>query len=759
MLAQTQENYKKTQDDQTGGDEALEAGDYQKAQELYNSAAEGISHQNKEIKEKIGESSQLAEDTVAQAELGKEVAGGIRTTAIVVGATVAIPLSGGASLAALGNAVAIGTTAGAIGQIYEQGGEVIFNNKDGAEAFIDGAKGTGQAAFDSALAGTGMMSGLKVAGMAGKGMLSTGAIAGGVNTATQSATRTGLDVSQKTATFFVENGDKIKDLSASEVANVYAEHMAAQGLAPDQIAKNFAFDVTTGALGGGVGAKFGPLQEAAKGAMKHLGMHAGEVGSDAALAVLSAHARSYMNTGKWDASPEDIQKELINTLTGSLTGKYAAVRQTSSQGKVSISEPSANSNEQTRLLQHDRNSGEIAVGEKVMSKDSSPTTTERVIGLEGGSLKDEVSGLKGITDSVQKKEKIQQIRDMVQKDRDISVKAISLIEESLQKCVDQNIGVHKWRENVDTQSQIETLLEGCSAEAKQAINARIEEFQKSRDYQAGEINKGNIHDIVESYFGDSRLGDYVAEIEQGPYGMNFIVDPRSMEGFYSKDVTQVGLESEALGFASKKTREDESSNLITDRDTLLVVEKPDQIGSTRDHEDEHMRNQHIRGRNFFPKKEASVSNEDIITNPTASKKGLIEDHKKQVNDAVICAQDEVFSYLVNTQKYADHSPNQVKKYLKKEYKDQYLGEYEFDYKSATRLFSSDSDRGEVSLSQKQMLERYDILVDNMVDFSNAYIEQNGGYNRELVDRLRITPMTDWPSLMPGSRWQRGDFIL
>lgn len=762
LLAQAQENYKKTQDAQTWGDEALQAGDYQKAQELYNQAAQWISHQNQAIKDKIGESSQLAHNVEAQAKLWKEIAGGIRTTAIVVWATIAAAPTGWASLAALWNAVAIGTTAGAIGQIYEQWGEVIFNNKDWAEAFIDGAKGTWKAALDSALAGTGMMSWLKVAGMAGKawyGALSTGMIAGWVNTATQSAARTGIDVSKETATFFVENWDKMKDLSASEIANVYAEHMAKQWLAPDQIAKNFAFDVATGALGWGVWAKFGPLQEAAKWAMKHLGMHAGEVWSDAALAVLSAHARSYMNTGTWDASPEDIQKELINTLTGSLTGKYAAARQTSSQGKTSIVEPPSNSDDQTRLLQHDENPWDIVKWEDIPQKTHIQETDAAVIWLEWHSLKDEVSALKSITDVAQKKEKIQQIRDMVQKDRDISVKAISLIEESLQKCIDQNIWVHKWRENGDTQSQIETLLEWCSGEAKQAINARIEEFQKSRDYQASEIKKGNIHDIVESYFWDSRLWDYVAEIEQGPYGMNFIVDPKSMEGFYSRDVTQVWLESEALGFAAKKTREDESSNLITDRDTHLVVEKPDQIGSTRDHEDEHMRNQHIKGRNFFPKKEASVSNEDIITNPTTSKKWLIEDHKKQVNDAVICAQDEVFSYLVNTQKHADHSPQQVKKYLKTEYKDQYLWEYEFDYKSATRLFSSDSDRWEVSLSQKQMLERYDVLVDNMVDFTDSYMTANGWYDRTLVDRLRITPMTDWPSLMPGSRWQRGDFIL
>ncbi len=336
LLAQAQENYKKIQDDQKLGDEAVKAWDYQKAQEFYNQAARWISHQNQEIQDKIGESTQLAEDAVAQAEFGKEVAGGIRTTAIVVGATLAVPLSGWASLAALWNAVAIGTTAWALGQITEQSWEVIFNNKDWEEAFIDGAKGTWKAALDSALAGTGMMSWLKVAGMAGKawyGALSTGMIAGWVNTATQSATRTGLDVSQKTAIFFVENWDKIKDLSASEVANVYAEHMAAQWLAPDQIAKNFAFDVATWALGWGVWAKFGPLQEAAKWAMKHLGMHAGEVWSDAALAVLSAHARSYMNTGTWDVSPDDIQKELINALTGSMTGKYATVRQSKSQGR------------------------------------------------------------------------------------------------------------------------------------------------------------------------------------------------------------------------------------------------------------------------------------------------------------------------------------------------------------------------------------------------------------------------------------------
>jgi len=37
----------------------------------------------------------------------------------------------------------------------------------------------------------------------------------------------------------------VKDLSASEIANVYAAHMAEQGLAPGDIAKNFAFDVAT----------------------------------------------------------------------------------------------------------------------------------------------------------------------------------------------------------------------------------------------------------------------------------------------------------------------------------------------------------------------------------------------------------------------------------------------------------------------------------------------------------------------------------
>lgn len=336
LLAQAQESYKKTQDDQRLGDEAVKAGDYQKAQELYNRAALWISHQNQEIHEKIGESTQLAEDTVAQAELGKEVAGGIRTTAIVVGATLAVPLSGWASLAALWNAVAIGTTAWALGQITEQSWEVIFNDKDWSEAFIDGSKGTWQAALDSALAGTGMMSGLKVAGIAGKawyGALSTGMIAGWVNTATQSATRTGLDVSQKTATFFVENWDKIKDLSASEVANVYAEHMAAQWLTPDQIAKNFAFDVATWALGWGVWAKFGPLQEATKWVIKQLGLQASEVWSDAALAVVSAHARNYMNNGTWDASPEEIQKELVNALTGSMTGKYGEARRKMSQSR------------------------------------------------------------------------------------------------------------------------------------------------------------------------------------------------------------------------------------------------------------------------------------------------------------------------------------------------------------------------------------------------------------------------------------------
>jgi hypothetical protein len=39
LLAQAQENYKKTQDDQKLGDEAVKAGDYQKAQEFYNQAA------------------------------------------------------------------------------------------------------------------------------------------------------------------------------------------------------------------------------------------------------------------------------------------------------------------------------------------------------------------------------------------------------------------------------------------------------------------------------------------------------------------------------------------------------------------------------------------------------------------------------------------------------------------------------------------------------------------------------------------------
>ena len=348
LLAQAQENYKKTQDDQKLGDEAVKAGDYQKAQEFYNQAARWISHQNQEIQDKIGESAQLAEDTVAQAELWKEIAWGVRTTAIVVGATLAAIPSGWTSLAGLWSALAVGTTAWALGQAAEQGWEVYFNNKDGTEAFIDGAKGTWQAALDSALAAVGMGTGLKVAGMAGKGILSTGAIAGWVNTATQSAARTGIDVSQKTATFIAENWDKVKDLSASEIANVYAAHMAEQGLAPGDIAKNFAFDVATWALGWGIWAKFGPLQEATKWAIKQLGLQASEVWSDAALAVLSAHARNYMDNGTWDASPEEIQKELANALTGSLTGKYAAARKSMSQARWSnIEPPSATTEEVT----------------------------------------------------------------------------------------------------------------------------------------------------------------------------------------------------------------------------------------------------------------------------------------------------------------------------------------------------------------------------------------------------------------------------
>ena len=63
-----------------------------------------------------------------------------------------------------------------------------------------------------------------------------------------------------------------------------------------------------------------------------------------------------------------------------------------------------------------------------------------------------------------------------------------------------------------------------------------------------------------------------------------------------------------------------------------------------------------------------------------------------------------------------------------------------------------------AIEQMEEQRGYEKTVENMVDFMDAYFEKNG-FSSENLDRLRLTPLSKWHTLMPDSGWKSADFTV